>query len=64
MERYENRVLCRDSFKKLHILPLKSQYLLSLLIFVAQNKNLLQQILKVTIWKLGMVITCILHRLI
>jgi hypothetical protein len=40
MEGYGNRVSCRDSFKKLHVLPLKTQYLLSLLIFVAQNKDL------------------------
>jgi hypothetical protein len=39
MEGYGNRVSCRDSFKKLHIFPLKSQYLLSLLMFVAQNKD-------------------------
>jgi len=29
-----NRVLCRNLFKKLQILPLASQYMLSLLIFV------------------------------
>jgi hypothetical protein len=39
MEGYGNRVSCRDSFKKLHILSLKSQYLLSLLMFVTQNKD-------------------------
>jgi hypothetical protein len=40
MEGYGIRVSYRNSFKKLHILPLKSQYLLSLLIFVSQNKDL------------------------
>ena len=30
----------RNLFKKLHILPMTSQYVLSLLIFVAQNNNL------------------------
>jgi hypothetical protein len=34
-----NRVLCRNLFKKLQILPLTSQYMLSLLMFVAQNKK-------------------------
>ena len=34
-----NRVLCRNLFKKLEILPLTSQYMLSLLMFVVQNKN-------------------------
>jgi hypothetical protein len=33
-----NRVLCRNVFKKLQILPLTSQYMLSLLMFVVQNK--------------------------
>ena len=35
-----NRVSCRNLFKKLKILPLTSQYLISLLKFVVQNKNL------------------------
>ena len=35
-----NRVSCRNLFKKLQILPLTSQYMLSLLMFVVQNKNL------------------------
>ena len=35
-----NRVLCRNLFKKLQILHLTSQYMLSLLMFVVQNKNL------------------------
>jgi hypothetical protein len=30
---------CRDLFKKLKILPLQSQYILSLLLFVVDNKN-------------------------
>ena len=34
-----NRNLCRNFFKKLSIIPLKSQNVLSLLIFVADNKN-------------------------
>jgi hypothetical protein len=33
------RVSCRNLFKKLEILPLTSQYVLSLLTFVVQNKN-------------------------
>jgi hypothetical protein len=40
MEGCGNRVSCRNLFKKLQILLLESQYLLSLLIFVVQNKNL------------------------
>jgi len=35
-----NRVSCRNLFKKLQILPLTSQYMSSLLMFVVQNKNL------------------------
>ena len=35
-----NRASCRSLFKKFHILPLKSQYMLSLLMFVVQNKTL------------------------
>jgi hypothetical protein len=35
-----NRVSCKYLFQKLQILPLTSQYLLSLLMFVIQNKNL------------------------
>jgi len=34
-----NRVSCRHLFKKLEILPLTSQYVLSLLMFVVQNKS-------------------------
>jgi len=40
MEGCRNRVLCRNLFKKLQILPLTSQYMLSFLMFVVQNKNL------------------------
>jgi len=40
MEGCGNRVSCRNIFKKLQILPLTSQYMLSLLIFVVQNKSL------------------------
>jgi len=40
MEGCKNRVSCRSLFKKLQILPLKSQYVISLLIFVVQNKTL------------------------
>ena len=39
MEGCENRVSCRNLFKKLQILPLKSQYMLPSLMFVVQNKN-------------------------
>jgi hypothetical protein len=35
-----NRVTCRSLFKKFQILPLKSQYIVSLLMFVVQNKTL------------------------
>jgi hypothetical protein len=34
-----NRVSCPELFKKLNILPLHSQYILSLLLFVVNNKN-------------------------
>jgi len=40
MEGCGNRVSCRNLFKKLQTLPLTSQYMLSLLMFVVQNKNL------------------------
>jgi hypothetical protein len=40
MEGCGNRVSCRDLFRKFHILPLTSQYLLSLLMFVVQHKDL------------------------
>jgi hypothetical protein len=39
MEGCGSRVSCRNLFKKLQILPLTSQYMLSLLMFVVQNKN-------------------------
>jgi len=39
MEGCGNRVSCRNLFKKLQILLLTSQYMLSLLMFVVQNKN-------------------------
>ena len=39
MEGRGNTVSCRNLFKKLEILPLTSQYILSLLMFVVQNKN-------------------------
>jgi hypothetical protein len=41
MEGCGNRVSCRSLFKKLQTLPLKSQYMLSLLMFVVQNKTFL-----------------------
>ena len=34
-----NSVSCRNLFKKLQNLPLTSQYMLSLLMFIVQNKN-------------------------
>jgi hypothetical protein len=37
---YGNRVSCKKLFRKLKILPLTSQYILSLSKFVVQNKNL------------------------
>jgi len=40
MEGCGSRVSCRNLFKKLQILPFTSQYLLSLLMFVVQNKNI------------------------
>jgi len=40
MEGCRNRVSCRSLFKKFQILPLKSQYMLSLLMFVVQNKTI------------------------
>jgi hypothetical protein len=39
MEGFGNSVLCRNLFKKLQILPLTSQYMLSLLMFVVQHKH-------------------------
>jgi hypothetical protein len=40
MECCGNRVSCRSLFKKYQFLPLKSQYMLSLLMFVVQNNTL------------------------
>jgi hypothetical protein len=39
MGRCGNKVLRRNLFKKLEILPLTSQYMLSSLMFAVQNKN-------------------------
>jgi hypothetical protein len=36
----KNRDSCRDLFKNLKILPLHSQYILSLLLFVVGNKSM------------------------
>jgi hypothetical protein len=49
MEGCGNRVSCRNLFKKLQILPLTSQYKLSLLMFVVQKKTFSQNTLKKTI---------------
>jgi hypothetical protein len=35
-----NRASCRNLFRKLEIMPLASQYILSLMLFVVNNKNL------------------------
>ena len=35
-----NRDSCHQLFKNLKILPLKSQYILSLLLFIAKNRDL------------------------
>jgi len=43
MECRVNRISCRNLFKKLQILPLTSQYILSLLIFVVRNNFFFQQ---------------------
>ena len=40
MEGCGNRLSYRNLFKKLQILPLASQYMLSLLMFVVPNKNI------------------------
>ena len=39
MEGCGDRVSCSNLYKKLQILPLTSQYMLSLLMFVVQNKK-------------------------
>ena len=36
---YRNRVSCRSLFKRLEILPLASQYILLLMLFVVKNKH-------------------------
>ena len=36
----KSRVLCRNLFRRLEILPLVSQYILSIMLFVVKNKNL------------------------
>ena len=41
MEGRGNRVSCRNLFKKSQILPLTSQYMLSLLMFLVHNKILI-----------------------
>jgi len=46
MEGCGNRVSCRNLFKNLQILFLTSQYMLSLLIFVVQNKNIFSTSIK------------------
>jgi len=38
MEGCGNKVLCRNLFKRVQILPVTSQYMLSLLMLVVQNK--------------------------
>jgi hypothetical protein len=38
----DNKDSCRDLFKKLNILPLQSQYIFSLLMYVVKNKDLLK----------------------
>jgi hypothetical protein len=37
---YGSRTSCRDLFRQLEILPLKSQYTFSILLFVVKNRNL------------------------
>ena len=39
----DNRVSRRELFKKLNILPLQSQYILSLVLFVVKNINEFQR---------------------
>jgi len=39
MRGYRNRVSCWNLFKRLEILPLTSQYILSLMLFVVKNKH-------------------------
>jgi hypothetical protein len=40
MTGHGNRSSCRDLFRQLEILPLKSHYIFSILIFVLKNRNL------------------------
>jgi hypothetical protein len=40
MTRYGNRHSCKNLFKQLGILPLKSQYIFSALLFVSKNRKL------------------------
>jgi hypothetical protein len=40
MAGHGNRASCRNLFKQLNILPLKSQYIFSILLFVIKNINL------------------------
>jgi hypothetical protein len=42
-----NRDSCRHLFKNLKILPLKSQYIFSLLLFVAENRDLYESNLEI-----------------
>jgi len=37
---FKGRVSCRNLFRRLEILPLVSQYILSLMLFVVKNRNL------------------------
>jgi len=46
MEGCGSRVSCRNLFKTLQILLLTSQYMLSLLMFVVQNKNVFSTSIK------------------
>jgi hypothetical protein len=39
---YKNRVSCRSLFKRIQIIPLTSQYILSLMLFVVKNKHFLK----------------------
>jgi hypothetical protein len=55
----ENRESCRQLFKKLNILPLHSQYILSLLLFLVKNINMFKLNLMVHSIILDTVQTCI-----
>ena len=56
-----NRDSCTEYFKKLKILPLQSQYLLSLLLFVADNGQYLNWTLKFIVLILKINQICIHH---